>query len=339
MLHKLIEEYGGYCFDPKGKVTVCTPWNVMLFLSYPGEGFRSYWTDSGGFRNPYMVNWLRQLRPYGLGLRGLSDFIFSGYTKQLCLKEITRHIESIDTNEDAAVFPYFQLLLQTGYFTIKERISSKNSRQFTEYVVGVPNKEVLDLFKDKIVEELTRNQRVDHLAKLDYSYGRKLRAAVRSGNIQEMQLQLNRLINIFPSGTLHEFNEANLTALLRIILHLLDFKLTNKAKLLSEQFDLAFENTKTIYLLYLKVIKDCSGIEDACNAVQEQHRQCTPKGSSRSGSDLTRKQIFKYVMVIIRDPLTGNDALEPEIIKAFRAVAAASYEPVRRLVLLKAPEE
>lgn len=335
VLEKIIEEYGGYCFDPMGKVKVCTPWDVLLFLTNPAEGFNSYWTDSGGCANHLIVNWLRQIRSYGRGLSYLSGYTFKGYSKNMFFGEIACHINNVDQSDDTLIFPYYELLLQTGYFTIKQRISSIKEKLFVEFVVGVPNKEVLHLFHDLTVAELTRNAEVSDVATLDCLYGRKLRTAVRSENIKEIQLQLNRLINIFPSETLPKFNETNLKELLHIIFHLLDFKLTYKARGVTGYFDLTFENTKTIYLFALKVIKDCSGIDKACKEVQAQQRLYMPKGCTRDYSYLTRKQVFEYVMVIIRDPLRGNGAADPEVVKAFRAVEDASDEPVRSLVLLK----
>lgn len=271
LLQQLIEEYGGYCFDPRGRIKVCNPWNVMLFLTHPREGFSSYWVDSGGSDDSLIEKWLRQYRTLDPDLSTFADFISADYAAERPIEFVTEHVEALDPveNDEEDRFSYFNVLLQTGYFTIRERINPKRRKFPVNFEVGVPNNEVRRLFQDLVAAELTRSKELNSLAQLDYLYGRPLRAALNTEDIDKLEYELTRFVNIFPADVLPEYNNYTVRTLLYITFILLDFKFLGGNGSSARQFDFVFMGSNTVYRFTLKVIKQRRKLEGVLHQLKK----------------------------------------------------------------------
>ena len=57
LVQALVDHYDGFCFDEKASSHVFAPWSVLNFLSYPSDGFKNYWIESGGV-STWLENWI-----------------------------------------------------------------------------------------------------------------------------------------------------------------------------------------------------------------------------------------------------------------------------------------
>ena len=117
---QLKENYDGFCFDRFASTHVYCPWSVLSFLNSPTQGFVNYWYQSGGrpqVLEKYLVN------------HALSDLSAYDQKVVLAVDELSAARQYNDVSPTA-------LLTQTGYLSIKSRLSDR----YLE--VGYPNREV-----------------------------------------------------------------------------------------------------------------------------------------------------------------------------------------------------
>lgn len=157
LLSQLRIHYNGFCFDEQASTSVYCPWSVLNFLKRPTRGFKNYWYESGG-KPSVLMSYLNS--------HSLTDPVQYNRPIDLSLDDLSAARTYADISE-------VSLLTQTGYLTIKNKISAR-------YVqVGFPNQEV------------------------SLSMGR-LYADVLLGNSDKSQIGITRLAQTLAVGNLDE---------------------------------------------------------------------------------------------------------------------------------------
>lgn len=135
ILNRLLNNYGGYCFDPKTLNHVCVPWSVLKFLDYPHLKFSHHWVKSGGS--------IRNLKRY-LHSPELTSPAEFGNEHAITQREL---ISAYDPNSINDVV----LLTQAGYLTV--------TRQEADTLfVNYPNLEVATAMADLYADMLLKGQ-------------------------------------------------------------------------------------------------------------------------------------------------------------------------------------
>ncbi len=130
------EWYDGYNF---GNVDIYNPWSILNFVK--NKKVKSYWVNSSG--NAVILNMLL-----------LSDgAVFSSLEDLIKDRDVIIYInESIRMGDNLSPNNIWELMLFSGYLTIKEELDS------TTYIVKIPNMEVRKLFKALFVDSVFRGQ-------------------------------------------------------------------------------------------------------------------------------------------------------------------------------------
>ncbi len=132
-LERLRINYDGNCFDEEAKTHVYTPWSVLSFFKYPERGFKNYWYTSGGNAS-VLLNYIKD--------NSLSD-------PGVFVDDQVIKLDDLDSCQELSHINELSLLVQTGYLTIKDKLSE------TLYLLSYPNLEVsnslLRLYGDKFV--------------------------------------------------------------------------------------------------------------------------------------------------------------------------------------------
>ena len=130
------EWYDGYNF---GNVDIYNPWSILNFVK--NKKVKSYWVNSSG--NAVILNMLL-----------LSDgAVFSSLEDLIKDRDVIIYInESIRMGDNLSPNNIWELMLFSGYLTVKEELDS------TTYIVKIPNMEVRKLFKALFVDSVFRGQ-------------------------------------------------------------------------------------------------------------------------------------------------------------------------------------
>ena len=144
ILNELKNNYDGYSFDEECEHHVYNPWSILNFLSEPQRGFKPYWLETGGAKPSLLVNYLNTFINKKIQKTELVDYLDLDFTTATSTAELSPSISSIE-DED---FPFFAILYQAGYFTIKDT-------GFNYLEVGLPNLEVKKAFAEIILNKLT----------------------------------------------------------------------------------------------------------------------------------------------------------------------------------------
>ena len=128
--------YDGYTF---GKSEIYNPWSILNFVK--NKKVKSYWVNSSG--NAVILNMLL-----------LSDgAVFSSLEDLIKDRDVIIYInESIRMGDNLSPNNIWELMLFSGYLTVKEELDS------TTYIVKIPNMEVRKLFKALFVDSVFRGQ-------------------------------------------------------------------------------------------------------------------------------------------------------------------------------------
>ena len=130
-ISKVKDWYDGYRF---GDSEVYNPWSILNFLQ--DKELRAYWVDTSG--NDLINDVLKKITKDTV--RAL-ERLFNGEGLRQNISGTSDLSKLLDENE------LWELLLFSGYLTIKEKIDWKN------YILRLPNKEVKELFKDSFLEK------------------------------------------------------------------------------------------------------------------------------------------------------------------------------------------
>lgn len=190
VLTELRDHYGGFSFDARAASHVCCPWSVLTFLQLPEDGFVSYWYASGG--QPALLT------------KYLS-------THRQCVPEIYERdpelsLTGLSVPIASSPESFNQLLLQTGYLTIKESLSCGLVR------AGYPNREVAVSLAQLcmrllISEEEIRASGISRLGKV-----------LSGGSLEAAVAQINQAFVRIPYGRYPVTSEAACRALLLMLL-------------------------------------------------------------------------------------------------------------------------
>ena len=141
--------YDGYSFDRRCRYHVYNPWSILNFLKKPQEGFLPYWLDTGGAKPSLLVNYLNTFIDKKVKKTELIDYLNLEFVKRTNTAALSPTITSIEDEN----FPFFAILYQAGYFTIK-----KTEPDFL--FVGLPNQEVKKAFAELVIEKLTNKDAI-----------------------------------------------------------------------------------------------------------------------------------------------------------------------------------
>ena len=120
LLSELRDNYNGFCFDQLAQTSVYCPWSVLSFLRTPAVGFENYWYVSGGHPT-VLLNYMSDHR--------LGDP--RSFNEPVVIK-----LESLASPQSYNDMAPEVLLTQTGYLTIKKRLSR------VHLLIGYPNQEL-----------------------------------------------------------------------------------------------------------------------------------------------------------------------------------------------------
>ena len=135
IVSNLLQWYDSYRFSPKSESRVCNP--VSIGRALIEKSFSNYWEGTG---NASLI--LERLRAVGKLPDELSGLRATKAELDVC--DVTR-------------LPVKSLMYQSGYLTIKEVLSDD------QYVLGVPNKEVLDSLSHGYVSMMFGGEEEDFL--------------------------------------------------------------------------------------------------------------------------------------------------------------------------------
>ena len=131
LIEALKLNYDGYSFDRRCRHHVYNPWSILNFLKNPQEGFLPYWLTTGGVKPSLLVNYLNTFIDKKVKKTELVDYLNLEFIKRTNIAALSPTITSIEDEN----FPFFAILYQAGYFTIKDQA-------FNYLKVGLPNLEV-----------------------------------------------------------------------------------------------------------------------------------------------------------------------------------------------------
>ena len=108
--------YDGYSFDRRCRYHVYNPWSILNFLKKPQEGFLPYWLDTGGAKPSLLVNYLNTFIDKKVKKTELIDYLNLEFVKRTNTAALSPTLTGIEDEN----FPFFAILYQAGYFTIKK---------------------------------------------------------------------------------------------------------------------------------------------------------------------------------------------------------------------------
>lgn len=170
---EICDWYQGYRF---GKEEVFNPWSVLSFIKRGGE-VRAYWGMVSGNREIYEA------------LEYANEAVIQHLTRLLTRETVRARIMDELVYPDLLCDPtaIFTLLLGAGFLTIVKDPKNTGGVSEREIALTIPNNEVLQVYEDKILATLRRqNYRENTL--------HKIRAALMAGKDSELQVGLRTLL-------------------------------------------------------------------------------------------------------------------------------------------------
>ena len=192
LIEALKLNYDGYSFDERGRNHVYNPWLILNFLSELQRGFKPYWLETGGAKSSLLVNYLNTFIDKKVKKTELVDYLNLEFIKRTNIAALSPTITSIEDEN----FPFFAILYQAGYFTIKD-----TGINYLE--VGLPNLEVKKAFAELIVDNLTNKT----ASQLSDCYGLKIKAALAAGDFSALKDEFNKILNEFSYESVVSFKE------------------------------------------------------------------------------------------------------------------------------------
>ncbi len=128
---KMKSVYNGFQFSIGNVETVYNPWSVLSFLSNPKNGFRNYWYSTSGGTPTALVRYLENADSLEI-FNKLSDSV-----KEEKNRDNIVTFDEITAKSESWQIPMKMLLLQTGYFTLR-------NVSFPYGKIVVPNEEVAE---------------------------------------------------------------------------------------------------------------------------------------------------------------------------------------------------
>ena len=288
ILNELKNNYDGYSFDEECEHHVYNPWSILNFLSEPQRGFKPYWLETGGAKPSLLVNYLNTFINKKIQKTELVDYLDLDFTTATSTAELSPSISSIE-DED---FPFFAILYQAGYFTIKDT-------GFNYLEVGLPNLEVKKAFAEIILNKLTSKT----AAQISAFYGKKVKAALDANDFKVLKEEFNKILNEFSYEIVSAFKEYAFRDVYKVILQLIGYNTYTEYQTALGRSDLCFEDDDRLYICEFKVIGKA---DDAKVKIEEVKQQIKNKKYS---TRLTVKEVVTLVVVIVNQ--NKDDEHEP----------------------------
>ena len=288
LIEALKLNYDGYSFDRRCRHHVYNPWSILNFLKNPQEGFLPYWLTTGGAKPSLLVNYLNTFIDKKVKKTELVDYLNLEFTKITSAAELSPNISSIEDEN----FPFFAILYQAGYFTIKD-----TGINYLE--VGLPNLEVKKAFADIILNKLTAKT----TAQISAFYGKKVKAALDAKDFTALKEEFNKILNEFSYESVISFKEYAFRDVYKVILQLLGYNTYTEYQTALGRSDLCFEDDDKLYICEFKVISKADNIQEKLAKAKEQIRE------KRYGLRITDKEVITLAIVIVNE--NASDTQKP----------------------------
>ena len=288
LIEALKLNYDGYSFDEDCECHVYNPWSILNFLSEPQRGFKPYWLETGGAKPSLLVNYLNTFIDKKVKKTELVDYLNLEFTKITSAAELSPNISSIEDEN----FPFFAILYQAGYFTIKD-----TGINYLE--VGLPNFEVKKAFADIILNKLTAKT----TAQISAFYGKKVKAALDAKDFTALKDEFNKILNEFSYESVISFKEYAFRDVYKVILQLLGYNTYTEYQTALGRSDLCFEDDDKLYICEFKVISKADNIQEKLAKAKEQIRE------KRYGLRITDKEVITLAIVIVNE--NASDTQKP----------------------------
>ena len=294
LIEALKLNYDGYSFDEDCEWHVYNPWSILNFLSEPQRGFKPYWLETGGAKPSLLVNYLNTFIDKKVKKTELVDYLNLEFTKITSAAELSPNISSIEDEN----FPFFAILYQAGYFTIKD-----TGINYLE--VGLPNLEVKKAFADIILNKLTAKT----TAQISAFYGKKVKAAMDAKDFTALKDEFNKILNEFSYESVVSFKEYAFRDVYKVMLQLIGFNTYTEYQTALGRSDLCFENDRRLYICEFKVIGKADNVREKLEEAKAQIKE------KKYGLRLTNKEVITLATVIVNENKDGTH-------QAMREVAA-----------------
>ncbi|WP_294565095.1 AAA family ATPase [uncultured Succinatimonas sp.] len=288
LIEALKLNYDGYSFDRRCRHHVYNPWSILNFLKNPQEGFLPYWLTTGGAKPSLLVNYLNTFIDKKVKKTELVDYLNLEFTKITSAAELSPNISSIEDEN----FPFFAILYQAGYFTIKD-----TGINYLE--VGLPNLEVKKAFADIILNKLTAKT----TAQISAFYGKKVKAALDAKDFTALKDEFNKILNEFSYESVISFKEYAFRDVYKVILQLLGYNTYTEYQTALGRSDLCFEDDDKLYICEFKVISKADNVQEKLAKAKEQIRE------KRYGLRITDKEVITLAIVIVNE--NASDTQKP----------------------------
>ena len=280
ILDELKNNYDGYSFDEDNEWHVYNPWSILNFISEPQRGFKPYWLDTGGAKPSLLVNYLNTFIDKKVKKTELIDYLNLEFTKVTSVAELSPSIVSIE-DED---FPFFAILYQAGYFTIKD-----TGINYLE--VGLPNLEVKKAFAEIILNKLTSKTG----AQISAFYGKKVKAALEAKDYTALKEEFNKILNEFSYESVVSFKEYAFRDVYKVMLQILGYNTYTEYQTALGRSDLCFEDEDRLYICEFKVIGKADSVKEKLEEAKAQIRE------KRYGLRLSDKEVITLAIIIINE--------------------------------------
>ena len=280
LIEALKLNYDGYSFDEECEWHVYNPWSILNFLSEPQRGFKPYWLETGGAKPSLLVNYLNTFIDKKVKKTELVDYLNLEFIKRTNIAALSPTITSIEDEN----FPFFAILYQAGYFTIKDT-------DVPDLMVGIPNLEVKEAFADIVLEKLTNK---DGTA-LRESYKQAIRCALNSNDFKALKDEFNKILNEFSYESVVSFKEYAFRDVYKVMLQLLGYNTYTEYQMALGRSDLCFEDDEHLYICEFKVIGRADNVQEKLAKAKEQIRE------KRYGLRITDKEVITLAIVIVNE--------------------------------------
>ena len=280
LIEALKLNYDGYSFDEDCEWHVYNPWSILNFLKNPQEGFLPYWLETGGAKPSLLVNYLNTFIDKKVKKTELVDYLNLEFIKRTNIAALSPTITSIEDEN----FPFFAILYQAGYFTIKDTDAP-------DLMVGIPNLEVKEAFADIVLEKLTNK---DGTA-LRESYKQAIRRALNSKDFKALKDEFNKILNEFSYESVVSFKEYAFRDVYKVMLQLLGYNTYTEYQTALGRSDLCFEDDEHLYICEFKVISSNDNVQEMIEEAKAQIRE------KRYWLRLTDKEVISLAVVIVND--------------------------------------
>ncbi len=216
LIARIIEWYNGYSWNGINKV--CNPYGFLNFLR--NSEFRDYWFASA--TPTYLLRMLKKYhyQPYELDNSVVSMSIFDKYD-----------------------FPNIELkslLVETGYLTIKEKISDQQIR------IGYPNREVAQAFSAHLLANIVEKNTGEGESILY-----QLQTSLQSNDLKAFEMYFNSL---FSNITYHQFvpDERYYHSVFYLVVKMLGFYIESEVLTNLGRIDSVIKTKDYIYIIEYK---------------------------------------------------------------------------------------